>query len=72
MAEIYCAHLAPPTGEPGSDADCRDDEVALAWATITLGSDARAEVWQAARCLGRVSSFSVPLADAPKLAAVGG
>ena len=44
MAEIYRAHLAPPPGT-GSDADCRDDEVALAWATITLGSDARAEVW---------------------------
>jgi hypothetical protein len=45
----------------GSDVDCRNDEVAFAWAATTLGTDARAEVWLGARCLGRVSSVVVPL-----------
>jgi hypothetical protein len=48
----------------GSDADCATDEAALGWAATTLGTDARAEVWQGSRCLGRVSSVSIPLEGA--------
>jgi hypothetical protein len=44
-----------------SDTVCHNDEAALAWAATTLGPDARAEIWQGSRCLGRVSSVSVPL-----------
>jgi hypothetical protein len=56
----------------GSDVDCRDDEAALAWAAITLGTAARAEVWQGTRCLGRVSNVSVLLDDRSRHAAAGG
>jgi hypothetical protein len=45
----------------GSDVDCPNDESALAWAATTLGTDARAEIWQRARCLGRVANVSIPL-----------
>jgi hypothetical protein len=45
----------------GSDADCATDEAALAWAATTLGTDARAEIWQGARCLGHVANVSIPL-----------
>jgi hypothetical protein len=45
----------------GSDADCPNDAAALAWAATTLGTDARAEVWQSTRCLGRVANVSIPL-----------
>ena len=45
----------------GSDADCANDQAALGWAATTLGTDARAEVWEGARCLGRVSNVSIPL-----------
>ena len=48
----------------GSDADCATDEAALGWAATTLGTDARAEVWQHTRCLGRVSNVSIPLVGA--------
>jgi hypothetical protein len=55
----------------GSDADCQNDEAALAWAAITLGSDARAEVWQGSRILGRVANVSIPLDAGHALAATG-
>jgi len=55
----------------GSDADCANDAAALAWAATTLGTDARAEVWQRARCLGRVSNVSIPLDGAAIDAATG-
>jgi len=53
----------------GSDADCRDDETALAWASATLGTDVRAEIWQSTRCVGRVSNVFVPLNLARQAAA---
>jgi hypothetical protein len=55
----------------GSDADCPDDEAALAWAATTLGTDVRAEVWQRQRIVGRVSNVSVPLNKSQELGATG-
>jgi hypothetical protein len=50
-----------------SDADCENDEAAFAWAAATLGSDARAEIWQAGRCVGTVSGTTMmPHAIAPQ------
>jgi hypothetical protein len=55
----------------GSDAECRNDAAALAWAATTLGADPRAEVWHGTRCLGRVASVSVPLDEVARSAAAG-
>jgi hypothetical protein len=55
----------------GSDADCRNDEAAFAWAATTLGTDERAEVWRGPRCIGRVSNVSVPLHNGSRDVAVG-
>ena len=49
-----------------SDADCENDGAAFAWAAATLGSDARAEIWQAGRCVGTVSGTTMmPHSSAP-------
>jgi hypothetical protein len=45
----------------GSDVVCDSDKSAFAWAATTLGNDARVEVWEGSRCLGRLSAASVPL-----------
>src|ERR1700677_5234243 len=55
----------------GSDADCPDDEAALAWAATTLGTDVRAEVWPRQRVVGRISNVSVPLNRPQALGATG-
>ena len=55
----------------GSDTDCQNDEAALVWAATTLGTDARAEVWQGTRCLGRVSNVFIPLDLGQAHAAIG-
>ena len=45
----------------GSDADCRDDEAAFAWAATTLGTGTRAEIWRGPWCVGRISGVSIEL-----------
>ena len=45
----------------GSDVACDSDESAFAWAATALGNDARAEVWEGTRWVGRLSSASFPL-----------
>lgn len=56
----YRIYMLDPTGRTltASDADCGSDARAFAWANITLGDDARAEIWQGARRVGRVWSAS--------------
>jgi hypothetical protein len=44
----------------GTDVVCADDPDAFAWAATKLGLDARAEIWQAERCLGGVSDSAAP------------
>jgi hypothetical protein len=52
----------------GSDVSCQSDEAAFAWARVTLGMDASAEIWCGARCVGRVSGTTMmPHAYPPKL-----
>ena len=55
----------------GSDADCRDDEAAFAWAATTLGTDARAEIWHGPRFVGRISGVSIELHRGSLRAATG-
>jgi hypothetical protein len=43
----------------GSDETCENDEAAVAWARTTVGDDARAEIWQDARCVGHISGAAV-------------
>jgi hypothetical protein len=45
----------------GTDVVCADDPAAFAWTATTLGLNARAEIWQAERCLGRLSDVAAPL-----------
>jgi hypothetical protein len=40
--------------ESATEADCDSDDAALSAAKCQLEADARAEVWQLARCLGQV------------------
>jgi len=53
----YRIYMLNPKGRvlTGADADCANDEAAFAWARTTLGDDARAEIWQGARCVGHIS-----------------
>jgi hypothetical protein len=44
----------------GTEVVCADDPTALAWAAMALGRNARAEIWQAQRCMGGVSDCAVP------------
>jgi hypothetical protein len=46
-----------------SDVECDNEENAFAWAATTLGSDARAEIWQGSACLGRLSAVAIPLPE---------
>jgi hypothetical protein len=45
----------------GTNVGCADDPAAFGWAARSLGPDAWAEIWQAARCLGGLSDVAAPL-----------
>lgn len=43
----------------GAMADCTNDIAAFAWAKTVLDGDARAEIWQDARCAGYVAGATI-------------
>jgi hypothetical protein len=45
----------------GTNVVCADDPSAFGWAARSLGVDTGAEIWEAERCLGRLSDSAVPL-----------
>jgi len=51
-----------------SDVECLTDGAAFAWAGATLGTDASAEIWRGATCIGSVSGATImPHAYQPNL-----
>jgi hypothetical protein len=57
---VYRIYMLDGAGRvlTGSDATCANDEAARTWASTTLGGDAQAEIWEADRCVGRISDLS--------------
>jgi hypothetical protein len=43
----------------GAMADCANDVAAFAWARTILDGNARAEIWQDARCVGYVAGTTI-------------
>jgi hypothetical protein len=44
----------------GLDAECDGDDAAFAWAETKLGRNARAEIWEGRRCVGKLLRSTVP------------